>query len=563
MISTSIELNGEKEFKRQLSDVNSNLKTLNSEMKLTTEEFKGQANSVDALEAKNRVLNSQIEQQTEKARALENALEQVGEIYQDQPRKIDEYQQSLNRAKEELIRLQRELEDNNKYLDEARNSFDKTSRSIDGFGNAVKDADDGKGKGLIGLVGSLGNLKSILVGGAVVTGAKELGEALFEIVDGTKEYRQIMGGLEASGEAAGYTAEQTAEAYRQLYGVLGDTQTAATTVANLQAIGLEQDDLTKIIEQTIGAWALYGDSIPIDGLAEAINETIKAGQVTGTLADVLNWGSQEGETFGLMLKDNVEFIELSDKELEKLTESQRAQYDATKAQYDATEDFNEKLADCNSAEDYFNLALKECSDNTERANLVMQAMAKQGLNDVAEGYRDVNSDIVDANESQMKWDESVAKLGETLSPAADALRSFGADAIVWVTERIQEAVGWIQDLIEWSGNLNNSLNSRTENRMASYGYTKVDMPDGSYRWIDTSAASDLATANTQESPAATAMDMRRAMSQAVSYGVSAGSKGVERIEVVAEIDGREVGRAVHEYVRDEGKANPEVESDTL
>lgn len=507
MISTSIKLDGDKEFKDQLKSVNSNLRTMESELKLTTEQFKGQANSVDALEAKHRILNEEIDQQTEKVRALEEAVEKAGKVYADQPKKIDEYQQSLNQARAELLRTQRELADTDKYLDEARSSFDKTARSIDGFGNTVKDADDGKGKGLSGLVGSLGNLKSILVGGAVVTGAKELGEALFEIVDGTKEYRQIMGGLEVSGEAAGYTAEQTAEAYRQLYGVLGDTQTAATTVANLQAIGLEQDDLTKIIEQTIGAWALYGDSIPIDGLAEAINETIKSGEVTGTFADVLNWaGTKEDE-------------------------------------------FNEKL--------------KAATSTTDRANIVMEEMAKQGLTDVAEGYRDVNSDIVDANESQMKWDESVAKLGETLSPAADALRSFGADAIGWVTERIQEAIGWIQDLIEWSGNLNNSLNSRTENRMASYGYTKVDMPDGSYRWIDTSAASDLATANTQESPAASAMDMRRAMSQAVSYGVSTGSKGVERIEVVAEIDGREVGRAVHEYVRDEGKANPEVESDTL
>ena len=505
MISTSIELNGEKEFKRQLSDVNSNLKTLNSEMKLTTEEFKGQANSVDALEAKNRVLNSQIEQQTEKARALENALEQVGEIHQDQPRKIDEYQQSLNRAKEELIRLQRELEDNNKYLDEARSSFDKTARSIDGFGNAVKDADDGKGKGLSGLVGSLGNLKNLLVGGAVVTGAKELGEALFEIVDGTKEYRQIMGGVDVSGEAAGYTAEQTAEAYRQLYGVLGDTQTAATTVANLQAIGLEQDDLTKIIEQTIGAWALYGDSIPIDGLAEAINETIKSGEVTGTFADVLNWaGTKEDE-------------------------------------------FNEKL--------------QAATSTTDRANIVMEEMAKQGLTDVAEGYRDVNSDIVDANESQMKWDESVAKLGETLSPAADALRSFGADAIGWVTERIQDAVGWIGKLIDGWNTFSNKVDpNNAEQTMAELGYLKMQTDTGD-RYIDVRTTSDLANYTSSGSQAASFHEGRKTRSQAASYSVE--KQNPQNIEVTIELDGREVGHAMYPYLQEQSKANPEVESDTL
>src|SRR5699024_12529896 len=55
-----------------------------------------------------------------------------------------------------------------------------------------------------------------------------------------------------------------------------------------------------------GAWATYGDSIPIDGLAESVNETIRTGTVTGTFADVLNWGSKEGETFGVMLKENTE-----------------------------------------------------------------------------------------------------------------------------------------------------------------------------------------------------------------------------------------------------------------
>ena len=57
--------------------------------------------------------------------------------------------------------------------------------------------------------------------------------------------------------------------------MLADDQTAATTTANLQALGLSQEELNTVIEGTIGAWATYGDSIPIDGLAESINETVK------------------------------------------------------------------------------------------------------------------------------------------------------------------------------------------------------------------------------------------------------------------------------------------------
>lgn len=113
--------------------------------------------------------------------------------------------------------------------------------------------------------------------GAVVGGIQQLGSAMFDLVESTQEYRTIMASLEQSSQSAGYTTEQTAQTYERLQSVLGDTQTAATATANLQAIGLSQQDLMTVTDAAIGAWARYGDSIPIDGLAESINETIQAG----------------------------------------------------------------------------------------------------------------------------------------------------------------------------------------------------------------------------------------------------------------------------------------------
>src|SRR5699024_773480 len=97
-------------------------------------------------------------------------------------------------------------------------------------------------------------------------------------------------------------AEQTAQTYERLQSVLGDTQTAATATANLQAIGLSQEDLMTVTDAAIGAWARYGDSIPIDSRAESINETIQAGTVTGTFADVLNWAGTNEDDFNAKLE---------------------------------------------------------------------------------------------------------------------------------------------------------------------------------------------------------------------------------------------------------------------
>lgn len=379
-ITTRIALDGERDFKAQMAQVNGELRNLKSEMTLVDATFKGQANTTEALTAKQKVLQGSVEQQREKVRALTQAVEDATQAYGDNDKRTDGYRQSLSRALAELINLNRELEDNERYLDEASKSADGCAESIDEYGTAVRDADSNKDP-LGNLMAGFGKLKGMLAGGAIVGGIKELGDAIMGVVEDTAEYRKIMGTLEISSERAGYTAQQTADVYRTLQSVLGDTQTAATTTANLQAIGLAQEDLITVTNAAIGAWATYGDSIPIDGLSESINETIQAGQVTGTFADVLNWAG--------------------------------------------------------TSEDDFNAKLEAANGTTERANIVLQELTAQGLDKAGEAWRDTNSDVVALNEATERWDSAMAQLGETLTPAATAIKNFGADAILWLADAIQ------------------------------------------------------------------------------------------------------------------------------
>lgn len=480
----------------EIEDVDRRLRSLQEELGYTEASFRGQANTVEALTAKDRLLRKEIEQQTEKVRALDKAMDQAADAYGDNDKRTEEYRQSLYKAKRELVDMEDELKDTDKYLDEARRSTDKCADSIDEFGREVKNSGDDLGdfQGGIGdLMGSLGNLKSFLIGGAVVGGIKEIAESVLDIADSTKEYRTIMGSLEVSSVAAGYTAEQTEEAFMRLYGVLGDTQTTATTVANLQAIGLSQEDLIQIIDGCTGAWSKYGDSIPIDGLAESINETIRSGEVTGTFADVLNWGGEELETFGIKLKENIEFTELSKQELEKLTESELADYEAKLAQYEATEAWNESVQDATTSEDFFNLALQECETQSEKTQVMMDYLKQQGLVPLGEEWRSVNEDIVAANESEAELEAAWGRLGETLSPVADGLRSFGADAINWLADQVDGLIGGISDAIDWIKKLNQSWNDKGQKRMEQAGYEAYYNEEGllRYRKVDGSHAAGL------------------------------------------------------------------------
>lgn len=399
-ITTRLAVDGETEFKRSLSEANSNLKVMRSEMGLVDAEFKGQANSMDALTAKNKILRREQEQQAEKVKALERAVKDAADAYGENDKRTDNYRQQLNRAKKELLDMNDALDENEKYLDEARKSADKCASSIDGFGREVKDAGDNLGdKG--GLLSQLGDLKGFLAGGAIVAGAKAVGDAIIGIVEDTEEYRKIMGTLEISSQQAGYTADETAEAYKRLHGVLGDTQTAATTLANLQAIGLSQSDLITLVDAATGAWATYGDSIPIDGLSEAINETIQTGKVTGTFADVLNWSGQNED------------------------------------------EFNEKLEAANST--------------AERAQIVLDQLSSQNLPDAGQAWRDANEDLIDYNESQQNVDDAMAKLGERLAPVAAGIKNTFADAINIAIDTVDGWIEALQGAVTWLGNVANKI----------------------------------------------------------------------------------------------------------
>ena len=443
----------------EIEDVDRRLRSLQEELGYTEASFRGQANTVEALTAKDRLLRKEIEQQTEKVRALEKAMDRAADTYGDNDKRTEEYRQSLYKAKRELVDMQDELKDTDKYLDEARNSTDKCAKSIDEFGREVKGAGDYlDGFDLEGLLGGLENLKGMLLGGAagaaIISGVKEISGAILDLEESTREYRTIMGSLEVSSQSAGYSAEQTEEAFLRLYGVLGDTQTAATTVANLQAIGLSQEDLIQIIDGCTGAWDKYGDSIPIDGLAESINETIRAGEVTGTFADVLNWGSEELETFGVQLKEDTE----------------------------ANEEWNKAVQDAATSEDYFNLALQECEDQSKRTQLMMDYLKRQGLIPLGEEWRNVNEDIVTANESEAKLEEAWGRLGDTLSPVAAGLRNFGADAVNWLTDQVDDLIGTISNAIDWFKKLNQSLNAKGNDRMEQAGYEAYYNEEGLLRY---------------------------------------------------------------------------------
>lgn len=380
-IGPKIGIDGEAEFRKQLNLINTQLTTLGTEMKKVTSEFGENSNSQDALIAKNKVLTASIEKQEKQLEAVSEALKAAKEKFGDNSTEVQKWQQVVNRSETQLNQFKNELSKNEQQLSEMETGLRDTKTGLSKMGDeAAKTSGDLKkaSGGLDDLKAALLEAKGALAGGAVVLGLKEIGDAISSVVEETREYRRIMASLESSSEAAGYSAEQTSESFEQLYGVLGDEQTAATTTANLQALGLEQSKLTDVTYAAIGAWARYGDSIPIDGLAESINETIKAGQVTGTFADVLNWAGTNEDSF------------------------------------------NEKLA--------------AARNESERTNIVLEELASQGLTNAGKAWESNNKNLVEGQKATARYKDALAEIGETLEPAKTAVTNIFSTLLEGVGE---------------------------------------------------------------------------------------------------------------------------------
>ncbi len=414
----TIEIGGDTtELGKALEDVNKKSRDLSSELGSINRLLKLDPSDVDLLTQKQKVLAEAIGNTEDRLDTLREAERQVqaqfekGEVSEAQYREL---QREIIATENKLKSYASAADDTQKAIDgidkESAAAADDTRNFADAADDASKSYSD------------FGNaLKKAVTFAAVSAGVKQVADALMDCVEATQEYRTAMGKLNTAFEANGHTSETATQTYKELQSVLGETDQAVEAANFLSILADNEEELQKWTQICTGVFAKFGDSLPVEGLAEAANETAKVGQVTGPLADALNWAAKEGETFGLKLKQNIDFTELSSSELKKLTDAQREEYEARKAQYDAIEEYNKELSEAVSAEDKFNIALAECSTEQERQELIMQTLS-DSYSDIADDYKEVNKEAIESNKTTERLNELWAKVGKKATPIVNTFR---------------------------------------------------------------------------------------------------------------------------------------------
>ena len=276
-------------------------------------------------------------------------------------------------------------------LEDTKDAAKETSDSVDKLGEESKKSGKTTTDSMQPIPPKF--LKVAKAGAAVVTAVVAIGTAMVTLAESTREYRLEMGKLETAFTTAGHTTEAATETYQTFYSILGETDRAVEVSQHIAKLCASEEEMKTMTDACIGAFALFDDSLPIEGLVEAANETAKTGQLTGVLADALNWAG--------------------------------------------------------SSEEAFQKKLDACNTEQERTNLIINEMISL-YGDASDAYKKNNKEVIAATAAQDKLNSATARWGKICEPIVTLWKEglaasidFAADAF----ERLIDPIGSSSDAL--------------------------------------------------------------------------------------------------------------------
>lgn len=351
---------------------------------------------------------------TQKISNQENELTSLKKEYTNIVLEFGEASDEAQNLAKKITDLSGELNDNRTKLNNAEKAAEDLSQSLKEANNSAKNTD-----GYSVSKDVLADFASNAIQG-VIDGIGNIISALGELPEATKEYRSMIAKLEGSTKSFGYSADFSKEQFDNFYSYLGDNQMATNAITNLMGIGTSTENISKLAEGAIGVWATYGDSIPIESLTEAINETITVGKVTGTMADTINWAKVSQDELGKALSGN--------------SEAQKA--------------FNQAIADGEAVEDAFNAALATTTDTQERADIVAQFL-NTTYGDSKKTYDEMTGSIQDANAAENNLQETQAELANAIEPVQTSFTNLKTQALELLLPIVEKISQLFLDLGKW------------------------------------------------------------------------------------------------------------------
>lgn len=204
-IGPKIGVDGEKEYRQQISQIIQQSKTLASEMKLVSASFTAATSAQDKNAKTAAVLTKQIATQRQYIAALAAQAGKAAATYGTNSVQAQKYEEQLNKARAKLLEMQHALQDTEHGVEDLGKEMDNGGQKALSFGDLVKS-----------------NLASeAIIGGVklMASAIKEAAEALVDLskqaIQGFAEQEQLIGGVDTLFKESSKQVQQYAnEAYK-------------------------------------------------------------------------------------------------------------------------------------------------------------------------------------------------------------------------------------------------------------------------------------------------------------------------------------------------------------
>lgn len=383
------------QFQADITDFKAAMQESQRAIKLANSEFAAASSGMDDWSKSTDGLQAKLQQLATVQAAQQQKLAALRAEYD----KVVAAEGESSRAAQELaIKINNQQAAVNKTGQEIKTyagKLDEAEKATDG----LTDATDKAEQETLDLAAASEKASGIVTGALAAIGAAcaAVVAGFLSMAESSREYRTAMGKISTAFTDVGMSADMGKKLYMDFYAVLGDQDKALEAISNLAMLTQDQQALAEWTTIATGVYAKFGDALPIESLTEAANETAKTGALTGALADALNWAGVSEEEF-------------------------QARLDA-------------------------------CNTEAEREALIRETL--NGLYaDAGNQYREVNGDIIAANEAQARMTDAMAQLGAKAEPimtaitngfaaiaeaAASLLEGMDLDAI---TAAIESAFAW-------------------------------------------------------------------------------------------------------------------------
>ena len=370
-------------FRADISNFSASTQQLNRYMAQVNAEFKNSTASMskwndnsEGLRAKLTQLNGTLDAEKAKLKLLEDAYNELTEEQKKTTAQGQKLATAINNQSAKVKETEKNIDyytDSLKELEDAgvktREELDKLNKELDEQKQAAKDLGGGV---LKGAAAGIAGFATACIGAMA---------GLSSLVEETKELRTQMGMLETTFTQQGHSVEAAEKTYGDLFAVLGDSGKATEASQQLAQIAKSEQELEQMTNTLTGVYATFGDSLPVEGLAEAMNHTANLGSVQGVLADALEWSGV-----------NV---------------------------------------------DGFNAQLETLNTEEERAALINETL--NGLyGETATKYKEVNAEVIAANDAQNQYNQAMADIAEKAQPAITSFKTAMVGVLQTIMEKFSE-----------------------------------------------------------------------------------------------------------------------------